>query len=340
MADDQKLKVMNKEAAISCLSATDGVTHVDLDLDADSQTNFWKKEDGPISMAFAAQEYDMTFEGLEDVARLVGLPKGYVQRCLWHLLEEHLKYWYSGGLKAKARLFVQDQQIVGVGTSRSDYFSNMEMLEHVEEAVGVSQILGYHQVFTGLDYSTAAVVLDQKFEPRVGDALYGGIRMQNSILGEHKIEITPYVFRQWCSNGAIVSENIAQWSRRSNDGSDLRSWVLDNTQSAVNALDNEFSRIRKLADSKLEGSVDQTLASLFRKFGIPVRTQQQIVEAAEASNDGKGPETAYDLWNAITVTATHSDSLSRPAARMLMGVAGEVSQQYSVCPSCHQICNH
>ncbi len=335
-----ELALMNREAAVSCLEATDGVSHVDLDLDEGSNTNFWKKENGPVSMAFSAQEYEMAAGGLEDIARIVGIPKAYAERCPWNLLETHLKYWYSGGAKAKVRLFVKDEKIVGAGASRADYFSNMEMLEHIEEGVGMPNILGYHQVCTGLDYSTAALVVDQKFEPRAGDALYGGIRMQNSILGEHKIEITPYIFRQWCSNGAIVSENIAQWSHKSDDGTDLRSWILNNTQSAVNALDNEFSRIRKLSESKLEGPVDQTLASLFRKFGIPIRTQKQIIEAAEASNDGKGPETAYDLWNAITRTATHSDSLSRSAARTLMGIAGDVSQQYSVCPRCHQICTH
>jgi len=333
-----ELALMNKEAVVKTLETTENITHVDLDLDTDSKTNFWKKNEGPPIMAFAAQEYEMLSSGLADVARLVGIPESYVKRCPWELLSHHLNYWYSGGTKGKIRLFVKDENIVGASASRSEYFSNMQMMESIERSVGIQRVLGYHQVYTGLDYSTVSVVVDQKFEPMPGDMLYGGIRMQNSIIGEHKIEITPYVFRQICSNGAIVSENIGQWSHKNDDGSDLQSWVMNHTQSAFSALSNEFGRIRKLTEVKLGEKLDETLASMFRRFGIPVRTQKEIVDAAVASNNGKGPETAYDLWNNFTFVSSHSNKLSRISSASLMKTAGEISKHYSICPSCHQIC--
>lgn len=333
----EELALMNRDQLLLALSGTEGLTHIDVELGKNS-IQFKDDDRAAAIVTLAGVDYPMTTNGLYEVARGVKLPKTFSEFAPKELLLYNLNYLFHNNAKGKLRFFMQDGAVIGANANRSKYYSNMQMIEEAEKVIGAKDVLGYHQVSTSLDRSRAAIVVNRSFEPipGSGDMLYGGIEISNSIIGEQKIQVTPYIFRQWCTNGAFCSENVGEWSHRDDETGDILSWVRSSTQSALLALNSEFGRIRRLTEISVDGHPIDTLKSLFIKFRIPVRTQEEIILAAEADNEGTGPHTMYDLWNAITRVATHSQK-SVGSSRELQMVAGQVSRRVDLCPHCHQL---
>lgn len=337
MSDE--LAVMNRDQLEEALKPTEGLTHLDVELGSSSGILFKNEGEGVVTVVLEGNDYQMTTTGLHEAARGVKLPKSFSDFAPRELLLHNLNYLFTNNATGKLRFFLRDGVVIGAHANRPKYYSNLQMVEAAEEVIGSSNVIGYHQASTTLERSRVAIVANRSFEPIAGsgDMLYGGIQFENSIIGEQKIQITPYIFRQWCSNGAYSSENVGQWSHRNDETHDIREWVKSSTDLALQALDTEFGRIQQLTEKSVEGHPIEALRSLFVKFGIPARTQQEIVQAAEGQHDGAGPRTMYDLWNAITRVATHSTKLSVASSCQLQFVAGQVSREVDLCPQCHQL---
>lgn len=336
----EQLKLMTREQVNEVLKPTEGLTHVDVELGSTKDIFFKSDEkDGGVALVTLPDgEHRMTSNGLFEAARGVGIPESYSKKCPLPLLFQNLDHWYRGGnSKGKLRFFLQKGVVVGVNANHPQYYNTSQFLDEVEAVVGKDHVLGYHQVNSSLQFSRVGVVTDQIFEVATGDLLHGGVDIQNCIIGEFKIQVAPYIFRQWCSNGAIASDNISDWSHRSDGESPIEPWVRNATSSAIQGLGAEFERIRHLTEISVEGHIPDTLASIFRKFGISVRMKQEIVEEAASQNGGAGPRNMYDIWNAITRVGTYSPRLSRQGARSLQMTAGEITKENSLCPSCHRI---
>ena len=331
------LTLMNQEQVTKILEPTEGLTHLDVELGLKSEIFFKTDDKGAPVITLNKEERQMTTEGLQEAARGVGIPESYSRKCPTELLFRNLDHWYRGGAAGKLRFFLHDGVVVGCNANRPQYYNNTELLGAAEEIIGAEHVLGYHQVFSRLDHSRISIVTDRVFEAVTGDVLHGGIDLQNSIIGEHKIEIAPYICRAICVNGAIVYENISQWSHRSDSNEPISPWVRNATQGSLGALNGEFDRIKHLTEVGVEGHVPDTLASLFRKFGIPVRTQKEIVAEAATQNGGAGPKTMYDLYNSLTKVGTYSSRLSSSGARSLQSIAGSFTREISLCPQCHQM---
>jgi hypothetical protein len=335
----EELAVMTKDQAVEVLNATEELSHVDVELGLNSEVSFKEGEEGAATISIKGDEHPVTSLGLQDAARGVHLPGAFYDFAPRELLLHNLNYLYSRTY-GKLRFFLQKGNVIGATVGRSKYYSNVELVEEAEKTIGEGNVLGFHQVSTSLGYSRLGIVADCSFQPipnNPDDVLYGGIHLETSIIGEKKILITPYIFRQWCSNGSLISENIAQWSRRNEGDRDIREWVQASTEQALRAIDTEFVRIRQLTETSVEGHPVEALQSLFIKFGIPVRTQKMIISQAESQNEGRGPSTMYDLWNAITWVATHSSELSVSSCVELQRAAGQVTREVDLCPSCHQL---
>jgi hypothetical protein len=332
----EELAIMNREQLVNVLASTEGLSHIDVELGLNSAISFKEGQRGVATIAIKDDEHQMTSVGLRDAARGVHLPGAFYEFAPQELLLYNLNYLYSNS-NGKLRLFLQNGNVVGATPGRCKYYSNLELIEEVEKTIGEGDILGFHQASTNLGYSRLGVVADRSFQPVPDDTLYGGIHFENSIIGEKKIQISPYIFRQWCANGAIVQQNISQWSRRNDGSCDIREWVRSSTEQALRSLDTEFVRIRQLTETSIEGHPVEALRSLFVKFGIPVRTQQEIISQAESQNGGNGPATMYDLWNSMTWVATHSSKISTSGSVELQNVAGQVVREIDLCPECHQL---
>jgi len=331
-----ELNLLSREQLLATLEPTEGLSHKDVDLGSEEAVSFQEVMNGqPARVKILGEEHPLTDVGLQYAATCIGIPASYSKKCPYHMLREHLNYW-CGVPGNKMRFFLRDGKVVGAYKNRPDYHSNVMLHDNILAGIKDTKVLGYHQVSTDLNYSRFCVVLDKTFEPKTGDPLYGGISVQNSIFGSKALEVTPYIFRQWCSNGAITSESLSKWSRRSNNTDDIALWAQSAADRSVKELNCEFNRIKQLTEIGV-GQPDSTLKSIFRKFGIPTRTQGIIRDEVAKQNDGMGAQTMYDVWNAVTAVGTHNQALSQESARDLQLVAGEMTKDYTVCDKCHQV---
>lgn len=342
----EQLAVMDRNQLVEILKPTEDLSHRDIDLGSTATRLTFRVEDDKYILCFGENQVPLTHQGLQDVARCVHLPKVFTDMCPAELLVHNLNYLYNI-TPGKIRVFLREGQGIGCSTSRTQYYSNLDLLEAAESTIGADHILGYHQVVTNLGYSNVAVVSDHKIE--VGghsrdepDVIHGGIRIQNSILGERKIVIQPYMFRQWCSNGAIFQENMASWSHRDDGKRDIREWVRMSTDLAVKGLEHQFSHIQSLADKEIDNPT-QALRSFFEKFGISVTVQQEIIAAASLNMQQRGNNsmTMYDLWSAVTYVGTHNNKSFDARVGLQMAASDLAQSDMDLCPHCHQIlCNH
>jgi len=331
-----ELNLLTRDQLVATMEPTEGLSHRDVDLGSNDAVEFLDVMNGqPARVKILGEEHQLTDAGLQQAATCIGIPSSYSRKCPYNMLLDHLNYWC--GVPGKMRFFLRDDKVVGAYKNRPDYYSNLMLHDNILAGIKDTTVLGYHQVSTDLDYSRFCVVLDKTFEPKTGDTLYGGISVQNSIFGSKALEVTPYIFRQWCSNGAITSESLSRWSRRSNNADDISLWAQSAADRSVKELDCEFNRIKQLTEIGVVGQLDSTLKSIFRKFGIPTRTQGIIRDEAAKQNAGAGAQTLYDVYNAVTAVGTHHQALSQESARDLQLVAGEMTKDYAMCDKCHQV---
>ena len=269
-----------------------------------------------------------------DVCQPVGIPVSYAKKCPNEMLLPHLNYWY-GSASGKIKFFLQNERVVGSTIISGKHHTSLEILDEVEKAIGKECILGYQNNTTSLSQDIFSIITDKSFAATPGDTLFGGIEIQNSIDGERNLELSPFIFRQVCSNGMIAAEHIARWKRSSTENFGV--WVQNMSRSAMDKLELEFGQIRKLSEVAIEGEEQavNALQSIFRKYGISVKTQKEIIAEVQSS----GVESMYDLWNSFTFVGSHSLELSVGSARDLRIIAGHLSREVSLCSECGHLLN-
>ena len=177
----------------------------------------------------------------------------------------------------------------------------------MEKAIGDEEILGYNPPEISKGHSVFSLVINRSFEPVTGDAFFGGIEVQNSLDGERCIEIAPFVFRQFCANGMIVSENIGRFKRLQDENFDL--WAQGSTRRSLQQIDSTFTRIRKLTEVGVEDNTENTLRSIFVKFQIPTKIQKEIV------GEPSDVTTTTSLISFETFNSAFSQALSTSSKR-------------------------
>lgn len=329
----EDLNLQDREQVTATLASTEGLEFVDLKPGDDVSVEFGGNKEHP-TVRFQDRELVLDDAALFSAAACVGIQRSYVKKCPADLLFPHLNFWYEDGMKQPIRAIVRDGSLLRTTVDRvkSRPVSNERLLSVAEECIGKDNIVGYHQVSSNLEYSTVAIVTNKSFEPVNADTLFGGVKIQNSILGKETVEVSPYVFRQWCTNGAISQDSLGTYTRkRSNDN--LNEWMHDIIGDASSALDHEFERIRHLTTISVKGHLSEILKGIGRDNHIPGRVLDDIYDEATSKN----AQTMYDVWNAITRIASHSESLTPIAASRLQEVAGCVSKKNELCPNCHRV---
>ena len=331
MAGEELKGLLDRAKVEMALEPTEGIHHFDVQLEKDCDVEFRGNEER-LSVGVKGEEYELTEEAFNLASRSIGLSRAYIEKSPLSLMFQNLNYWYGGGLTRKMRFLVKDRRVVSISPNLVEIVSNMELLEAVEEELGQDNILGYYRPSTNLNYSRFSVVGGKNVELAEGDRFYGGVQVQNSIMGEHTLEISPYVFRQWCSNGAISARHLRKWSRRDEVGS-LRPWVGESVREAWGALDEEFEKIGNLASIRVDGNLETVLRSMFHDYGIPRKIQEEISQRAEVDK----PKTMYDIYNIVTRIATHNPDLKPIASRRMQLVGGLVVRNGERCSTCHRL---
>ena len=330
----EELKLMTREQVSAELAPTEGLTFTDLKPGDDIAVQFSGTKDEPV-VNLGGTELRIHPQAMEDSGHCVGMLSGYVRKCPASLLHPHLNYWFGEGMSEPVRAVAKDNVLLRMTKERvkTKVVENERLLRLAEERIGVDHILGFHQVYASLDNTVIPIVLDKAFEPVNNDTLFGGIRITNSIMGKDTVRISPYVFRQCCSNGAIAERELGHYTRKKHDS--LEDWVAEIIGSAESALDLEFECIKHLTEISVKGHVAEVVHGLGKELSLPGKLVEQVRDAAFSQN----AESMYDIYNAFSRVATHGEDLTFSSIHRLQRAAGWVTKKHKLCKTCHRVLN-
>ena len=168
-------------------------------------------------------------------------------------------------------------------------------------------------------------------EPRAGDIVNGGVDVVHHLVGNAGTQISCYLRRLVCLNGAtthVCGEDRQLRARRLHDG---RFDEADIQAQIQRLLTDAWAQLQEKLDV-VKGLLDKERVSIefFRqqrtRFSLNNRILNAIEQALRKDEFGS-TKTQYDIFNALSRVATHDADLTFRQHRTLSRMAGEFSQQ-------------
>lgn len=301
---------------------------------------------GPVG---AQQEFPLTKEAVMEACALFGQPRKLTARSPHNLVEDALNFWYRGGLGEKDyQVLTVGQNAVVAGFTRSTIvpFSNSRLLDQVVSGLQTKygedvEILADYKFAHSLEKTAVRLIVPESARviERTGtedDTWSLGVQIKNSLVGSAQTEINGYLFRWWCTNGAIDTHaSSGTWSRRRREGQtdEVYSWARAVVDEVLGGLEPALDAVQASVDEPIQGEANEVLRDVFETFHVPTVTRQSIISnMVEEEN-----LTMYHLAQAITQAANEED-MSEGHRETLMRVGAAVPHAaHDRCESCRRL---
>lgn len=353
-------KLLTLEHAREVLGVTEPIEELRIPIDPD--TRFFLEPswnhgitavDGASRVAASVvvnrKEYPLSKDGLLDAASKCGLSKAYVQRTPAALIEDHLNYWYSDGLQSERpfKFMVADGVASAVTRDTVVPFSNVELLNSIVEGVKARHNNAEIYVDRKLHHSMLrthlrVVIPSESFTIEGTDVMNDewsvGLNLRNSLVGAStdQTSIEGYLFRWWCTNGAIDKRATSGRWNRTTGGQDKQAvydWARQSVDEVLGGLETAFDSLQAMARTPLGANAQQIVRDTFRAHKIPIRDRERVMANLLTSSENV---TAYTLMNAITSVANLEDRDFTDQQR-LMAAGGDLPHVLADrCTACHQ----
>lgn len=276
-----------------------------------------------------------------EVCAAVGLPKTYVVKTPARFINPQLDYWYDSPDR-QSKLFIVGGVARGVAKATMQPFSNIRLLNRavraIQERYGVeeSQIFVDKKMSHSLKSTNLLLVIPEATRAmRPGDDWSGGVQLKNSLTGDHPTVVNSYLFRWWCTNGAITKgAGTGAYSRRgaASQREEVYDWIGRSVEESLSALEGEFDRIQAMTTEPIEGEVRAAIDNIASRYKL-----SSVIREAIANEMMETPDvTMYGLMNAVT-RAAQSRGLSNALREQLMGIGGDFVYGAGRCDSCHSV---
>ncbi len=307
----------------------------------------------PASVYFGrtlSTEYPLTKDAVLEAASVAGLRASTATELPGRLLSDHLNHAFRSGLASKARATKEFQLLITGGTGAAltkatlQPFSNLGLLDQALDGIsaryGSGEVLVDPKFVHSLARTHLRLVVPEyrRTLERTGtdnDEWSVGIQIRNSLTGGDKTAIDGYLFRWWCTNGAIDTHATSGvWSRRGNSSSaEVYAWARAAVDDILGGLESSLDNVQALVDVPIEGEAHDVLRDLFSHYRVPVPERARIIEQLLDN----GPLTMYTVMQAITSVANHTD-LDPGHVESLMRIGGDLPHSGNHrCDSCHRI---
>jgi len=335
---------------ISELPLTVGMTNFTLESGWNHSIDTLKESDAVnATVSVGSREYRLSKDALFQATSAVGLPAAYVKKTPANLIESNLNYWYGKGygLTDKQQLKLLITKDVGSAVARSTVrpFSNLRLME--ETLTGIEKKFGNGEVLVDSKFHHSLarthfrlIVPEHTFQIQDtgtdNDVWSMGLNIQNSLIGKDQTSLEGYLFRWWCTNGAIdTTAASGVWNRRSEgqNEDEVYEWARTVVEDVLGGLESSFDTLQTMARTPIAGDVNQILRETFANYSLPARSRQAVISNLVEDDQ----LTAYSLMNAVTSVANATDMDPREQAR-LMTVGGDLVHMSSDrCDSCHRL---
>lgn len=303
--------------------------------------------ESPSTMRIGSKEFAIAPVATLEATSLCGLPKGYVQRTPVPYIEPQVNYWFKDGFKENKRYkaLVVNDTVEALTRGTVVPFSNLELLDRAETEVRKqygqdTEILVDPKFFHSLTHTHMRLILPHEGRTiqgtKVADDQWSvGIQIKNSQTALESTSIEGYLFRWWCTNGAIdTRESSGVWSRRSGgQGDEVYDWAKTAVDEILGGFEQALDDVQHMVHVPIEGEVNQALRDVFEQYKVPVAERQYIIDEMVESDD----LSMYGLMQAITSAANH-DGVSPGHVDQLMRIGGDLPRATaSRCGSCHRL---
>ena len=274
---------------------------------------------------------------LGNLLAYIGFPRAYLKKLpkeeATQLVLPHLNYWYGNELSGKILrlLTIEDTAIMAIPKSNFKHVKISQVIKAVENVLG-DKIAGYHKPWTGATAFNFSVLTPREVEVAKDHTYNAGIRIRHSLTGEVATTVSPYLFNQWCTNGATTEHALPGWKRR-NQKEDIGIWLQRSITGASKLFDQEVDKLQELCGIKVEKETSKILDSVLEQSLVP-RALQKVVRNTLIDD---GAESMYDIYNILTKVDTHNNFDDYPNSRgVLDRVAGHLAHNAKLCPVCHK----
>lgn len=283
-------------------------------------------------------EYQLTKDAALTATSSIGLTRQYVGRTPSTLIEPHLNYWFANK-DGEAKLLVQDTTVLAITKASVSPFSNLRLVEEaitgIEAKYGAGEVLVDYKMHHDLRMTAIRLVVpDHVRAVREDDNWSAGIQIRNSLVGESPLSLEGYLFRWWCTNGAISTHaRSGSWNRRTGgQGEEAYAWAQNAVDEILGGLEHEFEALEQLAESPIE-DVAVALEDVFTTYKVPLEAREAIITEMVNSDD----LTMYGVMQAITQAANGPD-VRESVRLMLMEVGGDLPRANAErCSKCRRL---
>lgn len=302
---------------------------------------------GPVG---STRDFRMTLDAALEATSLARLPKKMAADTPAGLIEPIVNWAFSSGLPDK------DFQILAVGEGENATasaiakasvmpFSNLELLDRALEGIQakygseVDSVLVDYKLQHSLRRTKFNLIIPEQVRvmERTGtedDTWSAGLGVTNSLIGLEQTQFAGYLFRWWCTNGAIDTHaSGGNWNRKAGQGDEVYEWARTTVDEILGGLDHSFDAVQALVDVPLEGSVVEVMRDIWKDYGVPAAERERIIENLMNTNQVN----MYGVMQAITQVANRPEI---EASRMndLMVIGGDLPHTIAGrCENCHRI---
>ena len=351
---DMKKNLLSFDQAITHLEKTEPLSSAIIDSTTKTQVKLdpnwaeFTKDAGmtdlvPAFISVNGVEHQFTKEGILQATSLVGLRSAFALKNPVAFVEAPLNYWLNSGIGESAyKLVLVDGAASAFVSPTIVSFSNIELAESILNAVQEYQGKDV-ELLVDYKFTNSLVRTDVRFISPTSlhvmegtnmadvpdgspDVWSAGINLTNSLVGKSKTSIEAYLFRWWCTNGAIrANDAVGTWNRKSSGQVEaaVYEWAASAVDEVLGGMEAAFESVQALNNIKLKGGTADVLKKIFSDHSVPVTQQQSITEAMINSEE----LTMYAVMNAITQQA-NNPTLIPDRADKLMRIGGTLPEHY------------
>jgi hypothetical protein len=289
--------------------------------------------------------HQLTKEALLEAGAKCGLPKAYVTRSPADLTQVGLNYWYQRGLAGQDfQLLVTGDTVSALTKSTITPFSNLRLMDEIvaglEDHYGLGEILVDYKLNHSLNETYVRLILPNASRNILGtgtddDTWSLGVQFRNSLTGKKQTEVSGYLFRWWCTNGATSTHASGIWSRKTDgQGDDVYDWAKRSVDEVLGGLEGALDEIQAMAHMDLTGEMNVMAQDVLNQYKIPLAQRNRIVENLVDEDQ----MTMYGLMQAVT-SAANDATMDTSDIDRLLRVGGDLPHAATNdrCESCRRI---
>lgn len=305
----------------------------------------------PGTLSLGQTELQLTRDALYEAASEAKMVKGFVHETPHNIVEDVLNWYYNSGAEGKSfKVLGTGDRAAAIARGAVQPYSNLRLLETaldgIERKYGTGEVFADYKFVHDLQRTHMRLIIPEYVRTientgTDNDTWSVGIQVKNSLTGLEQTEINGYLFRYWCTNGAIDTRNNsnAVWSRRGTVGRDENAvfeWAKDAVDEVLGGLEGSLDLVQQMTEINIEGTAVEALRDVFNTYRIPQAHRNRIL----GNMVNEDTLTMYSLMQAVT-EAANGDNLSPADVDRLMRAGGDLPEiANDRCDSCHRFLDH